>query len=251
MEQEFRGRMAFGILGVALFLLAWQVVGHYGLLGLTWPPLTQVLGMLAEPQRWTLFGRALSATLVATAAGYVLGLVSGVGGALLAHLWRPAAPGLDRLATVLNAIPSVALGPVCIVFLSREAAPVAIAAIHAGFILYMAAGAGLASASRAHGDLFTVLGASPMRRLWLLEVPVALPALSSGLKLAVPAALIGAVIGEWFGAPRGLGVLIVNAMQNFQIPLLWCAVLLIAGSSLLLYVALGVLERHCHGRYAP
>ena len=83
-----------------------------------------------------------------------------------------------------------------------------------------------------------------------LDLPAALPSLSSGLKLAVPVSLIGAVIGEWFGAPRGLGVLIVNAMQNFQIPLLWSAVTLIAGASLALYSALTLLERACYARFA-
>lgn len=251
MTRQDMGRSALGFLGIGLFLVAWQVIGHFGLAGLTWPPLTQVMAFLMESQRWALFGRAISATLQATAWGYLVGFIFGVGCALIGQLWRPAAPGLERLATVVNAVPSVALGPVCIIFLSREAAPAAIAAIHAGFILYMAAVAGLASASQAHGDLFTALGSSRLRRLWHLEVPVALPALSSGLKLAVPAALIGAVIGEWFGTQRGLGVLIVNAMQNFQIPLLWSAMLLIAGSSLVLYVLLGLLERACHQRYAP
>lgn len=247
---DSRTRLLLGGAGIALFLVGWQAIGHWRLAGLTWPPLTDVLALLRDPQRWPLFGRALSATLTSMLSGYALGFLTGVGTALVAHLWRPAAPGLDRLATVINAIPSVALGPLCIVFLSREAAPVAIAAIHAGFIIYVGAGAGLASASQAHGDLFTTLGSSRWRRTWLLEAPAALPTLSTALKLAVPAALIGAVIGEWFGASRGLGVLIVNAMQNFQIPLLWGAVVLIAGSSLVLYSLLGWLEGACHGRFA-
>src|SRR5207244_3667100 len=121
---------------------------------------------------------------------------------------------------------------------------------HAAFILYVSASSGLAAATHGHIDLLSVLGASRFQRLWRLELPASLPAISSGLKLAVPAALIGAVIGEWFGAPRGLGVLIVNAMQNFQIPLLWSAVALIAASSLAIYAALSVLERFCYARFA-
>ena len=64
-----------------------------------------------------------------------------------------------------------------------------------------------------------------------------------------PAALIGAIIGEWFGAPRGLGILIINAMQNFQIVLLWCAVLLAVGASLLIYGLLTLLERAAYARF--
>jgi len=39
-------------------------------------------------------------------------------------------------------------------------------------------------------------------------------------------------VGEWFGAPTGLGIVILNTMQNFQIPLMWAAVLLTASISL-------------------
>jgi len=65
----------------------------------------------------------------------------------------------------------------------------------------------------------------------------------------VPAALIGVIIGEWFGSPRGLGVLVINAMQNFQIPLLWSAVVLAVVSSLTLYGIFGLLQRAAQERF--
>ena len=243
-------KAALGVAGLLLFLCAWQVIGHYRLAGLSWPPLTEVVALLADPERWPLLGRALSATLAAMAAGYLLGAVLGLGAAVGAHMFPIAHPGTDRLAAVVNSIPSIALGPVFIVFLSRESTAAAIAAAHAAFIVYVAASSGLAAASRGHRDLLVVLGASRLSRLRHLDLPASLPALSTGLKLAVPAALIGTIIGEWFGAPRGLGVLIVNAMQNFQIALLWSVVVLIASTSLALYSSLSLLERACYARFA-
>ena len=94
-----------------------------------------------------------------------------------------------------------------------------------------------------------MLGADRLKRFWRLELPAAMPALVSGLRLAWPAALIGAIIGEWFGAPRGIGILIINAMQNFQIVLLWCAVLLAVGASLFFYGLLTLLERAAYSRF--
>jgi NitT/TauT family transport system permease protein len=108
---------------------------------------------------------------------------------------------------------------------------------------------GPAAGEPAHRDLFAVLGADRLKRFARLELPAALPALASGLRLAWPAALIGAIIGEWFGAPRGIGILIINAMQNFQIVLLWCAVLLAVGASLLFYGLLTLLERAAYARF--
>jgi NitT/TauT family transport system permease protein len=247
-ESPIRKTM-LGFAGLALFLGAWQAIGHYRLAGLTWPPLTEVVALLADPARWPLLGRALSASISQMALGYVLGLALGLGAAVATYLAPSARPGTDRLAAVINSIPSIALGPVFIVFLSRESTPAAIAAAHVAFIVYVAACSGLACASPAHHDLLSALGASRWRRLWHLDLPMSLPGLASGLKLAVPAALIGTVIGEWFGAPRGLGVLIVNAMQNFQIPLLWSVVVLIATTSLVLYAALTLVERACYARF--
>ncbi len=150
---------------------------------------------------------------------------------------------------MLNSVPSIALGPIFLVLLSRESTPAAVSSIHVFFIVFVSVSSGLQRATAAHRDLFAVLGADRLKRFWRLELPAAMPALVSGLRLAWPAALIGAIIGEWFGAPRGLGILIINAMQNFQIVLLWCAVLLAVGSSLLIYGLLTLLERAAYAKF--
>ena len=243
-------RSAFlGALGIGLFLALWEVIGRTGVLGISWPPLSDVLEMLGDQSRRPLFLRALGATLDSTAMGYVWGTGAGLLLATVAHLLPPLRRGSDRLAAVLNSVPSIALGPIFLVLLSRESAPAAVSSIHVFFIVFVSVSSGLQRATAAHRDLFAVLGADRLKRFWRLELPAAMPALVSGLRLAWPAALIGAIIGEWFGAPRGLGILIINAMQNFQIVLLWCAVLLAVGSSLLIYGLLTLLERAAYARF--
>ena len=239
-----------GALGIAIFLALWEVVGRTQLLGISWPPLSDVVEMLVDPGKYALFQRALSATLESTALGYVWGAGAGLILAAIAHLLPALRRGSDRLAAVLNSVPSIALGPIFLVLLSRESTPAAVSSIHVFFIVFVSVSSGLQRATPAHRDLFAVLGADRVKRFARLELPAALPSLVSGLRLAWPAALIGAIIGEWFGAPRGLGVLIVNAMQNFQIALLWSVVVLIAATSLILYLLLTLLERACYSRYA-
>lgn len=238
-----------GALGIALFLALWETVGQLKLAGISWPPLSAVLDMLTDEGRRPLFQRALSATLAETAMGYVWGTAAGLALAAMAHLLPPLRRGSDRLAAVLNSVPSIALGPIFLVLLSRESTPAAVSSIHVFFIVFVSVSSGLERATPAHRDLFSVLGADPLKRFWRLELPAALPALASGLRLAWPAALIGAIIGEWFGASRGIGILIINAMQNFQIVLLWCAVLLAVGSSLIFYGLLTLLERVAYARF--
>jgi NitT/TauT family transport system permease protein len=68
------------------------------------------------------------------------------------------------------------------------------------------------------------------------------------MKIAVGSAMIGAIVGEWFGAPTGLGVVVLNSMQNFQVPLLWATVSVIAAITLSSYGLLSLLEHGARAR---
>ena len=63
------------------------------------------------------------------------------------------------------------------------------------------------------------------------------------------ASFIGAILGEWFGAPQGLGLVILNAMQNFQIRLMWAAVTVAAVMSLTGFLAAAALEKFVARRF--
>ena len=81
-----------------------------------------------------------------------------------------------------------------------------------------------------------------------MRIPAAVPSTIDGLRLAGPAALAGAIFGEWYGAPRGIGVLLVSAMQNARADRLWAASLLAVALAGALYGVLGLLagrvDRH-------
>lgn len=243
MKQARAQSIALGALGIALFLAAWQVIGVYKLAGLTWPPLTAVLAFLADPAKWPLFQRAAAASFSSDAIGYGCGAAAGIALALSGHLARLLRPGLDQLVAVIHAIPSIALAPLLIIFASPASTPAIISGLGVGYVFYVAATSGLVGATAAHRDLFRVLGAGSIKTALRLDLPAALPSIASAMKLAVPIAFIGAIIGEWFGAARGLGLLIVSAMQNFQIPLLWSAVLITAVASLTVFGLFSLFER--------
>ena len=243
--------IAYGTAGLAGFFALWQVIGHYQLAGLSWPPLTAVLQYLFDPDRHALFIRAIDATLRSTVAGYLIGALTGVALASIAYTLPVLQRGSDRFAAVVNSIPSIALGPIFLILISREATPAGVASIHVFFIVYVSMNSGLASASQDHSSRSVLPPWCPSRlkRFMRLNFPSAVPAIVSGLRLSWPAALIGAIIGEWFGAPRGIGILIINSMQNFQIDLLWSAVLLAAMVSLFFFGLLTLLERAAYRRF--
>ena len=240
--------LALGVLGIAFSLAAWQVIGAFGLAGLTWPPLTDVLAYLVDPAHRPLLGRALASTLVSVAWGYGVGMTVGL--------------GLRRGAT--GALGAAGRGPAG-GLRPRHPGDRAGAAVHRAVEPRGNAGGGggarrVLRLLRHHHRGVRGRDRRPSRRAGraggravasfaLLAVPAAVPAMVTGAKLAVPAALIGAILGEWFGAPRGLGVLMVSAMQNFQISLLWAVVLLASALSLLLFRLGAMLERAAYGRF--
>jgi len=240
----------YGLVGLSLFIGIWQLVGAYELAGLTWPRFTTVISYLAEPSRWGLFSRALQATLWAMGVGYIVGGIAGFSLAVLSAVFQPLRPMTDTTSAVIHAIPAIAIAPLLIILLGSSVAPAALSALNVFFIMYVSTVAGLSATTPAHRDVFRVLGSSRFQQLCRLELPNALSSIVTGLRLAAPASMIGAIIGEWFGAPRGVGLLIVSAMQNFQIPLLWSAIVLATLTSAAAYGLFGLLERVIHSRFS-
>ncbi|GIT90792.1 ABC transporter permease [Jannaschia pagri] len=96
---------------------------------------------------------------------------------------------------------------------------------------------GLSRTDRGALDLARSMNATPWRTLWHLRVPLALPSLSSGLRMAAVYAPIGAVIGEWVGASRGLGYLMLLANGRAKTDLMFASLLVLAVFTILLHAA--------------
>lgn len=94
---------------------------------------------------------------------------------------------------------------------------------------------GLTRTPKAYVDLAKVMGANNKRLMWHVRIPAALPSLGSGLRLAAVYAPIGAVIGEWVGASKGLGYLMLLANGRAKIDLMFAALFVLAAFTVLLH----------------
>jgi ABC-type nitrate/sulfonate/bicarbonate transport system permease component len=244
---KLRG-LVYPVAGCVLLLCAWEVVGRNELLGKTFPALSQVLRVFQDAPRRALLLRSTAATLDSAGIGYTVGVCLGAAVALFAHLVPILRGGLDRMAGLVNALPVIALAPVLIITAGRQDTPAALACLPVFFLLYTSTGVGLRGASQRLEMMFTTLGASRWQRLAKFQAVAAVPSVLSGMKIAASGAMIGAIVGEWFGAPSGLGVVVLNSMQNFQIPLLWATVMVIAVITLSAYGVLSLTERAARAR---
>jgi ABC-type nitrate/sulfonate/bicarbonate transport system permease component len=238
---------ALPALGAMSLLALWEVVGRTGGLGGSIPTIGATLTELTERSE-VLLPAASATTLRALNGGFV-GLVIGIAAAALTA-WVPNSFGpVLRSAVMVNAIPVVALGPVMMSLAVRPRIPEIFAALAVVFSTVVTASAGFRAVSRASDDVFRAHGAGRAQRFFRLQVPTAMPFIADALRLAVPAAILGAVLGEWFGADLGLGVLMLSSMRNVQYSLLWATALLAVAVSVLGYLVGTLLERAATTRF--
>ena len=218
------GRRAavLGTVGVVILLVGWELVGQVEAFGRGWPPFSDVFGSLVED--WAILKRAASSTIWDAARGFTIGLVAGVSLSVIGLLITPLRRGIGRLATVVNSIPWIALGPLIVMVVSSSATPLVFAGLAVFFSSFVAVSSGFNLVSRSHQDVFTVIGASRRTRFRRLELPAVLPSIVYAAKLGAPAAMFGVVFGEWFGTTDpGLGLVMVVALQQFFTARLWAA----------------------------
>ena len=244
------GQLLLSAIGLFVMFFLWEIVGRARLAGDAWPPVSVVFTTLTAPENADLFRRATGVTVRAGLVGFAIGsglaLTLGIGSAA----WPQTQDVFERVAVTIQAIPVVALGALFITTVPRSIVPTLVAAFAVFFVTFVATTSGLARARREHLDLFAVLGASRWWRLRALRIPFGLPIMVEGLKLAAPAAIIGAIVGEWFGSDQGIGPLLISAMNTYRIPLLWSAGILGAIPAMGLYGLMAALQGETARRFA-
>lgn len=191
-----------------------------------------------------LLAREGGITLSEAAAGFVLG--TGVAFALATVMaWsRPFERTLFPLAILVKLTPIVAVAPLFTLWFGFGTAPkVAIAALITFFPMLVNSFVGLRSADLQEVAFLETLGASGREIFRHLRVPSALPYLFSGARISLNLALIGAVIGEWTGADRGLGRIIFVANANLDLTALFGAVLVLAAIGIAANALVGAAEQ--------
>lgn len=191
--------------------------------------------LLSEHARFTAIN-----LLTGLAAGVALGVVTALNLAL-----SPGARFLLRPMLIFaQAVPIFALAPILTLWLGYGAASkIVIVMLVIYFPVTSAFFDGLMRLPAPLTDLALMMRATPLRRLFLLQVPHALPALLSGLRLAVVYAPFAVIIGEWVGSSRGLGYLMLMANGRGQTDLMFAALFVLAAMSLLLFAALEKLAK--------
>lgn len=183
------------------------------------------------------------ATLLAIVGGLGLGLSTAT---ILGYLLAKS-PLLERLVgpyiAASQSIPALAIAPLLIIwFGSGQLSKVLICALVVFFPVLVNTVVGIRSVDAGLKTLMHSLRANRWQTFLMLEVPAAMPVLLGGLKIGVTLSVIGAVVGEFVGADRGLGFLINLSKGMFNTPLMFAALFALAAISLSLYLIVTWLE---------
>lgn len=183
-------------------------------------------------------------TLWESAAGFLLGAGLGLALAIPSGLWRTMRRMLTPYAISLQVTPRIAIAPLIVAWAGfGYGSKIWIAAIIAFFPVYVNTLTGLLTVDEELREMFRSLGASKLQTFVKLMVPGSLPVIFAGFKTAAGLSLVGAVVGEFIAAQRGLGVVLLQLASQLEIASVFAIILLLMGIGFLLYLTVEWLER--------
>lgn len=182
-------------------------------------------------------------TLLEVIAGFAVSVLVGIPLALAIFYSRPFERAIYPLLVALQTVPKVALAPLLVLYLGYAWAPkIALAFMISFFPIVISTVVGLQALDKNLVSLVRSMGANEWQTFFKIRLPAALPNIFGGFKVAISLAVIGAVIGEYVAAERGLGYLQLQANSLFDTTLNFATVVTISGLGVLLYFAIDLIE---------
>ncbi|HEY8628465.1 MAG TPA: ABC transporter permease [Gaiellaceae bacterium] len=232
---------AFLVLG----LVAWQVlVSVLSIQRFLLPKPTQIASAFWNERHslwsagWFTFQEAVGGFVIGSAVAILVGLV-------LAR-WKPLRSAVMPYAIAANAVPIIAFAPITNAWFSplSKSSKIAIAAVLCFFPVLVNTIRGLTSVRPESIELMRSYAAGEVEIFRRVRVPAALPYIFTALKVASVLAMIGAIVGEYFGGSiEALGVQIKNSASLFQFETAWAAILVASLLGIAFYLAVALAER--------
>ena len=238
------------VLSLAVFVLAWQLVVYVsGFKSFILPgPYTvaeRFVRAWADGTMWP----HVQQTLVEVLLGFVLGATIAVAAGVLLARSRLAERLLSPYLVAAQATPVLALAPLIVLWFGNGlASKLVITTLIVFFPVAIATMVGIRGVDRRLLEMAHSFRATDWQVIRRVEIPAALPSILGGMRVGITLAVIGAIVGEWAGGEKGLGVLINIARGSlFDIPLMFSALVSLALLGVTLYLVMVLVERRLVG----
>ncbi|MEM6940886.1 MAG: ABC transporter permease subunit [Pseudomonadota bacterium] len=239
-----------GFLKIVIAVLIWEGLLRLAPISLLAASPSGMLRHLFENA--ALLTRAALETSGNAALGFLFGNLAAVALAAIILLFPRLERVISLLALVLFSLPLIATGPILrVLFGPGDGPQITLGALAVYYTTFLALLVGLRAVSQGWTDLMRIYGRGAWTTLVKVRARASLPYFFVGLQIAAPAAFLGAMIGEFTGAERGLGVLTLRAMRGLQVEATWTLAILSAGIAMTAYAILGQIGRRLFGGSPP
>jgi NitT/TauT family transport system permease protein len=183
-------------------------------------------------------------TLYETLGGFALSMGVGVPLAVIIVYSPALRRALYPLIVLMQSVPKIAIAPVLLLVLGHGEFPkVIVAFLVAFFPVVVDTATGLAATPPELLDLSRSYRASAFKTFMKVRLPLALPFIFAGAKVAITLSVIGAVVGEFVGSDRGLGYVILSSTSYWKTEVAFSAMILLSLMAILLFAAVSLVER--------
>ena len=246
MKQKHIERWSPWVLLLAI-IIAWEVIcSGFGVSEFIFPSPSRIWEQTLE-HKTVILGHAWR-TFWVTMVGFGIAIVVGVLLGFLMGSSRLAYNAMYPLMTGFNALPKAAFVPILVVWFGIGAGPAILTAFLISFFPIMVnIATGLATLEPELEDVLKVLGANRRDVLFNVSLPRALPYLFASLKIAITLAFVGTVLAETVAANRGIGNVMMIASGNFDVPMVFAGLVILAVMGVMLYMVSSWLENRMTG----
>ena len=183
-------------------------------------------------------------TLYETLGGFALSMAVGVPLAVLIVYSPTLRLALYPLIILAQSVPKIAIAPVLLLILGFGEFPkMVVAFLVAFFPVVVDTATGLAATPPELLDLSRSYRASRFKTFLKVRLPLALPFIFAGAKVAITLSVIGAVVGEFVGSDKGLGYVILSATSYWKTELAFSAMIILSLMAIVLFAAVSLVER--------
>ena len=183
-------------------------------------------------------------TIYEILAGFALSVVIGIGLAIAIVTWRPIEKSIYPILVGSQVVPKIALAPLFVIWFGFGIEPkILIAFLIAFFPVVISTVVGLRSVEVEKLYLARSMGASELQMFFKIKLPNAMPSVFAGFKLSITAAVIGAIVGEYIGADKGIGRVLLEANGDMDTELLFAGIVLLSITGVILFLIIDGLER--------
>jgi NitT/TauT family transport system permease protein len=183
-------------------------------------------------------------TTLATLGGFALSAAFGIPAAMLIAGSKTVEDYVYPLLVFSQSIPKIAIAPLFVVWFGFGLLPKVLSAFLLGFFpVVVSSVQGFKSVDPEMFDLVRALQANRFQIFRIVSLPHALPSIFAGLKVSITLAVVGAVVGEFVGANSGIGFVLQRSIGNFELPLMFAALVVLALIGVLLFWLIDVVER--------